>query len=724
MEDGRLTNSNKRAGEALIKTFHVDGSCLYVVGTFDVGVTVFSQQTRALNLAWSLIESELLAAGPAPRKKEPRIAIVGAGFAGLTLAAGLLKKEVHAHITLFEQRDTLLPLQQGSDSRWLHPRIYDWPRTGSQSSVAMLPVLNWTAARASDVVVQVLSQWRNLEQYLNKKNISLYCNARHLQVHESTGRGSCLTIEWVGEQRCALDGTSLGGLQSSPIGASADFDAVVLAVGFGLEKDGVLSYWRNETQGQPSLDEPKRTYLVSGQGDGAMIDLLRVRISQYRQDRILDEIFAGQDTLLEKIQQLHKEYGQHSHKAKLFSDLEAMETEPSTKAQFHSALESLRRRLRRDTDAILRLEVRKLSQLFDPSTSRISFQNKLLVFFLYKCGGFVPSNLREETLVAQHHISPDRIIRRHGTMRDALLQDMLSESLYKAIQTRRGGAVPDPFSQTDEVQWPGGYFDYPGPTKDTHQIGDSKRAHWRKEYLPGPTEMLATAFCSAVAGLLLVQHPLKKRLRVALHRAIVFRGEELLQQACDYEGTDDARGSLTTAGRTFPASNGTIGRAYACRRIVRSLKGVDARDLNDAMVPLRLRDASRKMSRKVGFVLAIPLLESEAVLTQPSPVLGVLYIDSTAPDYFVNDKLLRQIVSMANAFIDALSRLAHAPVDRVKNVPLAELAHTAKPPEDLPTDVEHVMELVSAVPPPQLQQPLQLNFDYTDFLTVQAPATP
>src|SRR5262249_5847600 len=43
-----------------------------------------------------------------------KIAIVGGGFVGLTIAAGLIEKDVNAEITIFEERDTLLPLQQAT----------------------------------------------------------------------------------------------------------------------------------------------------------------------------------------------------------------------------------------------------------------------------------------------------------------------------------------------------------------------------------------------------------------------------------------------------------------------------------------------------------------------------------------------------------------------------------------------------------------------------------
>ena len=127
------------------------------------------------------------------------IAIIGGGFAGLTAAAALIKKGVHAEITIFEQRDTLLPLQHGSDTRWLHPRIYDWPADDSESAVADLPVLNWTAARASDVAAQILLEWGELVKPMQEL-LTVYCNAQHLQIHERGPGEQGLTIEWVGDK--------------------------------------------------------------------------------------------------------------------------------------------------------------------------------------------------------------------------------------------------------------------------------------------------------------------------------------------------------------------------------------------------------------------------------------------------------------------------------------------------------------------------------------------
>ena len=215
---------------------------IFYIGTFHSGVTVLSQQVRALNLAWAFIERRLVPCTTASSQR--KIAIVGAGFSGMTFAAALLEKQVHASITIFEKRDTLLPLQQGSDSRWLHPGIYNWPGERSQSTAAMLPVLNWTAGRASDVTVQILGEWKRVVGASENKPL-LYCNSRHLQIEESSGAPDELFLEWVGEERNSEDGTMTNDKMKA-VGRSEKFDFVVLAIGFGLERSGVISYWRND----------------------------------------------------------------------------------------------------------------------------------------------------------------------------------------------------------------------------------------------------------------------------------------------------------------------------------------------------------------------------------------------------------------------------------------------------------------------------------------------
>lgn len=708
----------------LLEDYQVAGTRLYVVGAFDTGVTVYSQQMRALNLVWAGVRSGVIPSLSEGQQAQPReevsIAIVGAGFAGLTVAAALLKKNANARIVLFEQCDALLPLQQGSDSRWLHPRIYDWPKAGSEASVAMLPLLNWTAARASDVVVQVLSQWRTIAESAAEKSIEVICNARHLQIHETPKSSDKLHIEWVGEVRDPCDGTARDDKQDAGAGASRDFDHVILTTGFGLERDGALSYWRNETIAQPSLDEPRATYLVSGQGDGAMIDLLRIRIAQYRQDRILSEIFAGKGQLMDRIRKLYQQEVDRPDQVNHFKELELISKFERVQQEFDGAVDALRKRLRRDTEAILHLKVRRLSELFEPGTSRISFQNKVLVYLLYRCGGFVPSNLDERALVQQYGISSSRVIRRHGTLRDPQLKAMMSEALYQAIEAHREKPGTAKLLQGVNARWPGGFFDQPGLSDETTVASDKLRGAWRREYLPGPTQLMATAFCAALAGYLSQSHPASKRLRVALHRTMVFGTEELLQQACEYQGIAIEPSDPLGAKRTFPAGNGTIGLAYVSKRIVRSVRSVEPAKLNDTMRDLKLNEASRIMSPEVGFVLAIPLLERpDGSDGEGTRVIGVIYIDSKAPGFFLEDEDLDPLLRMSGALLAALCLPRDAPPDRISNVQMDR--HPAIP-VDAPrttVDIESRLEIIQAIEPPTLDAEMQINFDFTDFLPVR-----
>lgn len=693
---------------ATLATFAVPGKSLYLVGAYDRGVTVFSQQVRALNLAWALVESRTIRTieGAEPLGKRLEIAIVGGGFAGLTLAAALLKKHVHARITLLEQRDTLLPLQQGSDSRWLHPRIYEWPADGSGSSAALLPVLNWTAGRASDVVVQVLAEWtrtvREVQARLDtaETTIRLYCNARHLQIREPEAPNSKVSIEWVGEERGPLEARSQ---RDGSSGQSEPFDMVVLAVGFGVERDGGISYWRNETLGQPSLESPRQNFIVSGQGDGAMIDLLRLCISQFRQDRILEELYADEHALVEKLKQLQMRYIT-GIEANLFDAFEFL--------PFNSVVEKLGSRLRRDTNVILHLKVRRLSELFASETSRISFQNKLLVYLLYRCGGFVPSTMDIKLLARIHAVPTERLVLRHGPDREAQLMALLSGELYSQV-IGAGGTRPEiHYRQPEEVRWPGGYFGYPGITSLAGTLSDEWKIG-RREYLPGATSIMAASFCSAVAGLLLASHPAGLRLRVTLHRSAHFGGEEVLQQACDYFGTVDSAGDKPTAARTFPTQNATIGLAWRTQRIVRAKRGVDRSELAVAMQALQLNEASRRMAGEVSFVLAIPLLETPSIVPVKQAVAGVLYIDSTADQYFVEDEQLRVLVSMGIALLEGLSDERRTKFNRVRNLPPPR--PTADASAAILPSADGALEIVGSVSPPATLSPFQFNFDHSDF---------
>ncbi len=124
----------------------------YSIGFGESRVTVFSQQVRALNLAWALRESGAVGVGP--------VIVIGGGAAGLSVAAGLAHGGVR--VTVLERERELLPLQRNCSKRHLHPHIFDWPNELSENTRADLPLLDWRAGTASDVARAIESGFLDL----------------------------------------------------------------------------------------------------------------------------------------------------------------------------------------------------------------------------------------------------------------------------------------------------------------------------------------------------------------------------------------------------------------------------------------------------------------------------------------------------------------------------------------------------------------------------------
>jgi len=75
-----------------------------------------SLQQRAFNIVWVLKTEGLLGQS---------VAVVGAGLAGIT--AALAARQAGAVVTLVERKPEVLHLQRGSQLRYIHPNVYEWP---------------------------------------------------------------------------------------------------------------------------------------------------------------------------------------------------------------------------------------------------------------------------------------------------------------------------------------------------------------------------------------------------------------------------------------------------------------------------------------------------------------------------------------------------------------------------------------------------------------------
>jgi hypothetical protein len=419
---------------------------LYVVGSLEKGVTIYSQQLRAHNLAWAL--SALHRGGG---RKLGKIAVVGGGIAGLTIAACLMSlfaEDGDVSVALFEQSWDLCPFQQGADVRWVHPHIYNWPRSGSRAPSASLPVLDWTEGRASDVARAILREFSKFHAAFANRDgfMSIFLGLQHFLIDEKKQE-----ISWIAHRGIRAD--QFFNL-SKPEGTSEKFDTIILATGFGTEtkvKDyPIESYWRNEQLGQPPLDGVQRRFIVSGFGDGALVDLCRLTIERFRQDTIVHELF--QDELDDAEDYYSREINKVGTAANVFDLLRASEV-----TILKNAKERLRERLRKDTQVTLHLrgrnkEATNFSYMFGPHNS---FLHRLLSYLLYRCGALSLEFGELDSAVVHRRVDANSVLCRYGANTIAHLGSFFVNA---ETVTRRFVEMKEKQLQLPERLWVPGTF--------------------------------------------------------------------------------------------------------------------------------------------------------------------------------------------------------------------------------------------------------------------------
>lgn len=237
-----------------------DRANLFVLGCYDRRITFYAQQVRALSLVHALADQGYL-------KSNPRIAVIGAGAAGMTAAAAAALVS-GSQVVLFETAANLLSLQSTTDRRNLDPHIYDWPALDTTDPIADLPILDWEAGTCRAVRDDVVLEFEDIAVRVGGR---LERRMRHrVDAIRQAGPGYELVF------------TDLNAAPV-PLGEepSDQFDMVLLAVGFGLEPLETVeniqnrSYWSDA--GVPVAEfegRPRPRFFISGNGDGGLIDFV------------------------------------------------------------------------------------------------------------------------------------------------------------------------------------------------------------------------------------------------------------------------------------------------------------------------------------------------------------------------------------------------------------------------------------------------------------------
>lgn len=414
-------------------------SNVYGIGLKDNLITIHSQQTRAICLA-ELLTDDLKAQGRDLRS----ICIIGGGIAGLTCALVLLKNG-WTDITILEQMPDLLAVQNGCDTRWVHPHIINWPDTDSEIHTSNNGVLDWSSGTASNVSYEIEKNWMAEVKTILEKTSSKGRPDRILSVHvgvtyiHAEVQGAEINIEWIRDSSVR----KLGFKGSKSCDSERrKYSHTVFASGFGIEHSSTHSYWRNEGLGQLHIDGLQQAYMVSGLGDGAVSDLLRLTTKNLRPDRITSEIkqiknLADEFRRIKKKVDLQNEANDSLPDAQrisydLMSELlQSSQQKGPQGVNWRELLLKFSDLKREDTKVIL---FHKSNDSFSVAFNKspASFFSKLLVFILYRNGAFqfISDAKCEDVfeLAKKYKVPESNVIRRHGVDREAIVQRILHNS--------------------------------------------------------------------------------------------------------------------------------------------------------------------------------------------------------------------------------------------------------------------------------------------------------
>lgn len=396
---------------------------IYVLGIYDTRITFYSQQVRALELAHALQHEHLLPANA-------RVAVIGGGAAGVTLAAGLaLQGGVEVH--LYESADRLLPLQGDTHRRRLDPHIYDWPNADAEHERAELPILDWRSGSAIDVRGAVLREFGEVQTATEGR---LTVNVRHKVTTVVPNHGRFIvTFE--------REGT--GGARET---ASREFDVVVLSIGFGTEPrfaiplTATASYWADAgVPGAEIAGNPRPTFLVSGNGDGGLIDLIAAASATFDHNDIIRGIaqHAGVQALRTAMLDVDRDALAAEARGEGFDFIAAYDQSIGAQVEAIGLVDDMQRRLRPGVQLFFQT---REPELLSIRTARL---NRLAAYLLIKaCARPIAENFThlvcdDVALVAsqpgdQHNsqrfecgprtVVADWVIARRGPGRDAIRQ--------------------------------------------------------------------------------------------------------------------------------------------------------------------------------------------------------------------------------------------------------------------------------------------------------------
>lgn len=222
-------------------------------------ISIGAQRRRALNLSWALTHMDKIKNGSV-------VAVIGAGFAGLTCAisVALLRNCV---VLLIDKESGPLYQFLGASGRFVGKQLSMAGSVGGKkngpASLFDVPLFDWE----NNYINVVANKWINeFEGYKNK--LPIFCDY-------DTICNSVKTNAPTDKLNLVVETTRANSAYSS----SFPVDVCVLATGFGFESNKFNdvkddSYWKSGSEFHYHPNKDNEKILISGQGDSGLIEVL------------------------------------------------------------------------------------------------------------------------------------------------------------------------------------------------------------------------------------------------------------------------------------------------------------------------------------------------------------------------------------------------------------------------------------------------------------------
>jgi hypothetical protein len=457
--------------------------------------------------------------------------VIGGGVAGLTAAAAALLKG--AQVTLIESEQSLLPLQGSSRHRYIHPYVYDWPNEEAAGQNADLPVLSWTAGIAAEVAATLERKWAALSAPF-RNQLGVHLKVRQAAISSISGQS---VVNWSGET----------GPQAH------EFRIVILAVGFGLEEQapGQTGYWNDLGIDELYGRTQKKRWLVSGTGDGALTDLMRLCIFKFRHEAIIEQFAerkTGLQAVREQLQRIeaHPNATQRQYLTKAYQEINDVEVQ-----------DVLLRLRRMNTDVFL---TGRSPYLYGPESNTL---NKFIVSQLARVNAFTYISRQG---VREPQVQPD------GGYQVRFVDG--SSEAFDGVILRHG---PRPALKAFPAIWAACGPTYETWQKKRHNLDDTCKRMWPYDYWPNneepPIHVPSASTAAAKETPMTVQVAMPKRFDDDLHKldgvyepravinqetVILIVGHTLMAELLDRSIAEALRDRIDERGGQYPYRRGVI----------------------------------------------------------------------------------------------------------------------------------------------------------------------